>query len=49
MSFATISSRALLGVEAEEVKVETHLSNGLPSFAIVGLPEKAVNREQGKG
>jgi magnesium chelatase family protein len=36
MSLATISSRALLGVEAIEVKVETHLSNGLPGFAIEG-------------
>ena len=46
MSFATINSRALLGVEAVEVKVETHLSNGLPSFAIVGLPEKAVKESK---
>ena len=46
MSFATITSRALLGVEAVEVKVETHLSNGLPSFAIVGLPEKAVKESK---
>lgn len=42
MSLATISTRALLGVDAIEVKVETHLSNGLPGFAIVGLPETAV-------
>lgn len=42
MSFATVYSRAPLGVDAIEVTVETHLSNGLPSFAIVGLPETAV-------
>ena len=46
MSLATISSRALLGVEAIEVKVETHLSNGLPGFAIVGLPETAVKESK---
>jgi magnesium chelatase family protein len=39
MSLATIHSRALLGVDALKVTVETHLSNGLPAFAIVGLPE----------
>ncbi|MDD9958579.1 MAG: YifB family Mg chelatase-like AAA ATPase [Gammaproteobacteria bacterium] len=42
MSFATVYSRAPLGVDAVEVRVETHLSNGLPAFAIVGLPETAV-------
>jgi len=42
MSLATTYSRAILGVEAVEVRVETHLSNGLPGFAIVGLPETAV-------
>ncbi len=46
MSLATISSRALLGVEAVEVKVETHLSSGLPGFAIVGLPETAVKESK---
>ena len=30
MSLATIQSRALLGVDALKVTVETHLSNGLP-------------------
>ncbi|NKB34739.1 MAG: YifB family Mg chelatase-like AAA ATPase [Pseudomonadales bacterium] len=42
MSFATVYSRAPLGIDAIEVTVETHLSNGLPAFAIVGLPETAV-------
>lgn len=46
MSLATIQSRALLGVEALEVTVETHLSNGLPAFAIVGLPETAVKESK---
>tara|TARA_B110000858_G_scaffold17319_1_gene17498 strand:- start:35816 stop:37339 length:1524 start_codon:yes stop_codon:yes gene_type:complete len=46
MSLATIQSRALLGVDALEVTVETHLSNGLPAFAIVGLPETAVKESK---
>ncbi|GAB5497717.1 MAG: YifB family Mg chelatase-like AAA ATPase [Pseudohongiellaceae bacterium] len=46
MSIATVYSRALLGVEAIEVTVETHLSAGLPGFAIVGLPEAAVKESK---
>ncbi|GJM12026.1 MAG: ATP-dependent protease [Pseudohongiella sp.] len=46
MSLATIQSRALLGIDAIEVTVETHLSNGLPAFAIVGLPETAVKESK---
>ncbi len=46
MTLATIQSRALLGVDAIEVTVETHLSNGLPGFAIVGLPETAVKESK---
>ncbi|MEX2470187.1 MAG: YifB family Mg chelatase-like AAA ATPase [Pseudohongiellaceae bacterium] len=46
MSFATVHSRALLGVEAVEVTVEAHLTRGLPAFAIVGLPETAVKESK---
>ncbi len=46
MSLATVYSRALIGVDAPLVTVETHLSNGLPSFAIVGLPETAVRESK---
>lgn len=46
MSLAIIHTRALLGVQAIEVTVETHLSNGLPAFAIVGLPETAVKESK---
>jgi magnesium chelatase family protein len=46
MSLATISSRAILGIEAVAVTVETHLSNGLPGFAIVGMPETAVRESK---
>ncbi len=42
MSLATIYSRARVGVASPLVTVETHISNGLPSLNIVGLPEAAV-------
>ena len=46
MSLATVFSCAPLGVDAVHVCVETHLSNGLPGFAIVGLPETAVKESK---
>ncbi|NRA72229.1 MAG: YifB family Mg chelatase-like AAA ATPase [Gammaproteobacteria bacterium] len=42
MSLAIVYSRAKVGVDAPLVTVEVHLSNGLPGFAIVGLPEASV-------
>ncbi|HUX26778.1 MAG TPA: YifB family Mg chelatase-like AAA ATPase [Burkholderiales bacterium] len=42
MSLAVLHSRALSGMDAPEVTVEVHLSGGLPSFTIVGLPEAEV-------
>lgn len=42
MSLAIVYSRAKVGVCAPLVTVEVHLSNGLPSFSIVGLPEASV-------
>ena len=42
MSHAAILSRASTGLEAPLVTVEAHLSNGLPAFSVVGLPESSV-------
>jgi magnesium chelatase family protein len=42
MSLAVTLSRAQEGVSAPQVMVEVHLSSGLPSTSIVGLPEAAV-------
>ena len=42
MSLAIVHSRAQVGVDAPSVTVEAHLANGLPSLALVGLPETAV-------
>ncbi len=46
MAFATIYSRAQFGMQALLVSVEVHLSNGLPNFSIVGLPEAAVRESK---
>ncbi|WP_119329144.1 YifB family Mg chelatase-like AAA ATPase [Cysteiniphilum halobium] len=46
MSLATVFSRAQLGVNAPQVTVEVHLSHGLPSLSIVGLPEAAVKESK---
>ncbi len=39
---ATIATVAYLGLEARAVEVQVQLSAGLPRFAVVGLPDKAV-------
>lgn len=46
MSLSIIYTRAGVGIEAPLVTVETHLSNGLPSMSIVGLPEAAVKESK---
>ncbi len=46
MSLAIVYTRANIGVDAPLVTVETHLSNGLPSLTIVGLPETAVRESR---
>ena len=46
MSLAIIYSRAQIGIEAPAVSVEVHLTNGLPSLTIVGLPETAVRESK---
>ena len=46
MSLSTVNTRAKLGLQAPLVSVEVHLSNGLPAFNIVGLPEAAVKESK---
>ncbi|WNO09013.1 YifB family Mg chelatase-like AAA ATPase [Teredinibacter sp. KSP-S5-2] len=46
MPLAVIHTRAQLGISAPQVIVEVHLSNGLPGFTIVGLPEAAVKESK---
>ena len=37
-----IFSASVTGLDAEIIEVEADIANGLPSFTIVGLPDKAV-------
>ena len=46
MSLSIVYSRACVGTSAPVVTVEVHLSRGLPSCSIVGLPEKAVKESR---
>lgn len=46
MSFAKIFTRGVLGLHAPQIEVEVHLSQGLPSLTIVGLPEAAVRESK---
>jgi magnesium chelatase family protein len=39
---ATVATVAYLGLEARAVEVQVQLSSGIPRFAVVGLPDKAV-------
>lgn len=46
MSVAVVYSRANVGLEAKPVRIETHLSNGIPCFTICGLPETVVRESR---
>ena len=43
---SAIPSAVLLGVDARLVSVEVHVSNGLPGFTVVGLPDAAVRESR---
>lgn len=46
MSFATVVCRACVGMDSPEVFVEVHITGGLPSFFMVGVPEAAVRESK---
>ncbi|MGA8205455.1 MAG: magnesium chelatase domain-containing protein, partial [Woeseiaceae bacterium] len=46
MSLAVLKSRAQFGADAPPVSIEVFLGGGLPTFAIVGMPEKAVRESK---
>jgi len=46
MPLARVNSAAVIGLEAYPVEVEVDISNGLPSFTIVGLPDKAIEESK---
>jgi magnesium chelatase family protein len=43
---ATLLSRAQFGLEAPEVRIDVHVSSGLPAMSIVGLPEASVKESR---
>jgi magnesium chelatase family protein len=43
---ASVVSATLLGVEGQRVTVEVHVSPGLPSYTVVGLPDTAVRESR---
>ncbi|NOR44108.1 MAG: YifB family Mg chelatase-like AAA ATPase [Candidatus Delongbacteria bacterium] len=43
---AKIKSAAVLGLDAFEIEVETHLEKGLPGLSLVGLPDAAVKESK---
>ncbi|WP_043517681.1 YifB family Mg chelatase-like AAA ATPase [Achromobacter arsenitoxydans] len=46
MTLAVLASRALCGMHAHEVRVETHLGPGLPGFNVVGLADTEVRESR---
>nr|VFK79952.1 MAG: magnesium chelatase family protein [Candidatus Kentron sp. SD] len=46
LSLAIVYSRAQLGLQAPLVTVEVHMTGGVPSWSMVGLPETAVKESK---
>ena len=46
MNLSVLYTRAQKALISETVRVETHISNGLPAFNIVGMPETAVKESK---
>ncbi len=46
MVLAVIHSRATFGIEAPPVTIEVHISPGIPSLSMVGLPETAIKESK---
>lgn len=44
--FASLKSVAIFGMESYMLEIETDLSNGLPAFDIVGLPDASVKESR---
>jgi len=46
MKIAKVKSCAVFGLDAHPVEVEVDIGRGLPSFSIVGLPDKAIDESK---
>lgn len=47
--FASVLSAAILGMEVHPIQVEADVSDGLPSFTMVGFPFSTDKRGTGQG
>jgi magnesium chelatase family protein len=43
---ATVPSAVLHGIDGRPVRVEVHVSSGLPGFTVVGLPDTACRESR---
>lgn len=43
MSLAVVYARSALGIEAPLITIEVHISVGIPSFNLVGLPHRSIS------
>ena len=46
IAYAQVHSRAGLGLDAPLVRIEVHLTGGLPGYTLVGLPAAAVRESR---
>lgn len=46
MPLAILNTRTNVGIHAHPITVEAHISNGLPHFSIVGLPETLIKESK---
>ena len=46
--YGTVSSLALVGIEAKPIQIQVQISAGLASFTIVGLADKSVHESQSR-
>lgn len=46
MPLAILKTRTNIGIQAHPITVEAHISNGLPRFSIVGLPETLIKESK---
>lgn len=46
MPLSKVASYCILGIDAQPISIEVHISNGLPGLSVVGLPEAAVRESK---
>jgi len=49
MTIATTNAIALSGINGEVVTVEVDISDGLPGYSLLGLPDAALNESRDRG